>query len=166
MTIFNHYKDKDIEEKLRKAAGLMPESTKPLPLSPVMEKRCQAGNPHSSHGLRTKVWCTPAWRMAAIVLLVLAVGSTTILAASPKLRTAVVRFFSSGVTETIPIDDLESKKSVPPTDASESAKGISSELSGNIIRQTVGSVSLVQDVTLDSHFTASYVSSSDYLTLE
>ena len=166
MTIFNHYKDKDIEEKLRKTAGLMPEPTNPLPLSPVMEERRQAGSPHSSHRLRTKVWYAPAWRMAAIVLLVLAAGSTTILAASPKLRTAVARFFSSGVTETIPIDDLESKKSVPATDASESTKDISSELSGNIIRQTVGSVSLIQDVTLDSHFTASYVSSSDYLTLE
>lgn len=162
--IFNHYKD--IEEKLRKTAALMPKPTKPVPVSPVMEKRRQAGKTDFPHGLRTGIWHMPAWRIAVIALLVFIVSSTTILAASPKLRTAIARFFSSGVTETIPIDDLNPKKSAPATASPDSREDASGQLSGKTIRQTVGGLSLIQDVTLDSHFTASYVSSSDYLALE
>lgn len=163
MITFNRYKD--VEEKLRKAAIRMPEPTKNLPLSPVMEKRRLACSPHSSHGLRMNAWRRPAWRIAVLVLLALAAGSTTILAASSDLRTAIVRFFSSGTTETIPLDDLESKKPAPAKDSAKSRKD-SSELSGDVKRQTVGSLTLVQDVTLDSHFTASYVSSPDRVALE
>lgn len=166
MTTFNHYKDKDIEEKLRQAAGLMPEPTKSLTLSPVMEKRRQAGRNRRFYNLRTHLWRTPAWRIAVIALIIFAVSSTTALTASSKLRTAIARFFSSGITEIIPIDALESEESATVTDSSKSTSDASRELSGNITQQTAGRLKLVQDVTLDSHFTASYVSSPDYLTLE
>ncbi len=162
--LFSHYKA--IEKKLRKAAGLMPEPTKPLFLSSIMEERKQTDRKHFLHSLRIYVWHTPAWRMAVIVLLVFAVGSTTIFAASSKLRTVITHVFSSGITETIPIWDLETEEPVSYEDCSEPANDSSSELSGNITRQTAGSLTLIQDVTLDAHFTASYASSLDYLTLE
>ena len=164
MMIFNHYKE--IEEKLCKTAALMPEPTKPVPVSPVMERRREAGKADSPCGLRVSIWFMSAWRIAVIILLLFVAGSTTILAASPKLRNAIARFFSSGITEKIPIDDLEPGKSAPATDSPDLKEEASGELSGKPVRQTAGSLSLVQDVTLDSHFTASYVSSPDYLALE
>ena len=163
MTTFNHYKD--IEKKLRQAAELMPEPEKPLPLSPVMEKKNQAQRKHSFHGFWTYLLHTPAWRIAVMVLLIFTVGSTTIFAASPRLRNAIARFFSSGITETIPISDLKSEESVSATDFSQPTSSASGKLSGNITQQTVGNLTLLQDITLDSHFTASYASSSSYLTL-
>lgn len=164
MMIFNHYKE--IEEKLRKTAALMPEPTKAVPVSPVMEKRRRAGKALFPHGLQTGIWRMSAWKIAMIVLLFFIAGGTTIIAASPRLRTAIARFFSTGITETIPMDDLESGESAPASDSPDSKEGASGELSGKTVRQTAGSLSLVQDVTLDSHFTATYVSSSDYLALE
>lgn len=159
-------KNKDIEKKLRQAAEFMPEPTKPLPMSPVMEKKSQDERKCPSQGLWSYLWRTPAWRIAIMVVLVFTVGSTTIFAASPKLRTTIARFFSSGITETIPINNLESEKSVSATDSTLPTNNVSGELSGNITRQTVGNLTLLQDITLDSHFTASYISSPDYLTLE
>lgn len=159
-------KYKDIEKKLRQAAELMPEPTKPLPLSPVMEKKSQDEKKSPSHKLRTYLWRTPAWRIAVIVVCVFTVGGTTIFAASPKLRTTIARLFSSGITETIPIKNLESEESVSATDSTLPTNNVSGDLSGNIIRQTVGNLTMLQDITLDSHFTASYISSPDYLTLE
>lgn len=161
MITFKHYKD--IEKKLQQAAELMPETIKPLPLSPVMEKRKQAGKKYSSHRWWTNLWHASVWKLAVIALFVVMVGSTTIFAASPRLRTAIVHFFSSGITETVPSADL--KESVPATDSSSPTNDVSGELSGDMTRQTVGSLTLLQDITLDSHFTASYASSSDYLTL-
>ncbi len=153
MTTFHQYKDsKDMEEKLQQAAKLLPRPSRPLSLSPVMAERCR----------RASFWRIPAIRMAAIVLVILVMGSTTIFAGGPAIVSALARFFSSGITEEPPIEALNSEES-----SAEGAAGpVSRELSGNIDRQTAGSLTLIQDVTLDDHFTASYASSTDYLTLE
>lgn len=156
MTTFHQYKDcKDMEEKLQQAAQLLPEPSRPLLLSPVMEER----------GGRGLFWRIPAVRTAALALLVLAMGSTTIFAAGPALTSAIAQFFSSGITEELPIEALDSEENlaVEGTTAADSASG---KLSGNATRQTAGGLTLIQDVTLDAHFTASYASSTDYLTIE
>lgn len=156
----NNYKKnnnyKNIEHKLQQAACLMPTPEKSFPVSPAMEKRrlsvkCQ----------RTKR--IPVWRIAVTVLLIFIIGGTTTLAASPGLRASIARFFTSGITEEIPVNTLESKEC--RTDTNTAGK-ISGELSGNATKQTVDSLTLVQDVTLDSHFTASYVSSPNHLSLK
>lgn len=164
MTAWNHYKD--IEEKMRRAAGLLPGPSKPLPLSSVMEQRRQSENKRFLHGLRSPLWRWPVWRIAVFALIVFAACGTAVFAASPKLRTAIARIFSSGVTETVPIHEIESEESLPATDSSEVTGDVSGELSAGGVRQTAGSLTLVRDVTLDAHFTASYASSPDYLTLE
>lgn len=164
MTAWNHYKD--IEEKMRRAAGLMPGPSKPLPLSPVMEQRRQSENKRFLHGMRSSLRYGPVWRIAVVALIVFAACGTAAFAASPKLRTAIGQIFSSGVTETVPFHEMESEESLPATDSSEVTGDASGELSANGVRQTAGSLTLVRDVTLDAHFTASYASSSDYLALE
>lgn len=155
MTTFHQYKDcKDMEKKLQQAAKLLPEPSHPLALSPVMEER----------GRRRLFGRIPAVRAAVIALALLAMGSTAIFAAGPALQSALARFFSSGVTEELPIEALNSEERSATEDA---AKALNfGELSGNADRQTAGSLTLIQDVTLDAHITASYASSADYLTIE
>lgn len=160
----------DIEERLRQAAEFMPEPTKPLPLSPVMEKRRQSGKRGASRKRRASLWHMPAWRVAVIVLLLFAAGSTTALAASPELRAAIAHFFTSGVTEEIPVDELESTDNeaiinpIPPDmETTDELSGSTAEQT--VGKQTVGNLTFVQEVALDSHFTASYASSSDFLHL-
>lgn len=128
-----------IEEKLRQTADFMPEPTRGLLISDVMEERQKDRENTAPY----KQWHMPDWRTAVIVLFILAAGSTTALAASPKLRDAIARFFSFGTVEEIPVDELEK-------DMTEQAKG---------------SLTFIQDVTLDPHFSAAYASSSDFLSL-
>lgn len=152
----NHTNYNDIEQKLRQAADLMPQPQKSFPLSPVMKIRRQSGKYQ-----RTKP--IPVWRTAVTVLLLFAIGGTTTLTASPGLRDSIARFFTSGITEKIPTDTPDSQEEKFHMNAENQTSG---KLSGNARKQTVDNLTLIQDVTLDSHFTASYISSPNILSLK
>lgn len=199
----------DIEKKLFAAAHRLPEPTRPLPISPAMKERqslsanqakttAQSSRRTAQPIQRTKqplrqrlsiLWNAPAWRAAVIALVILCVGTTTALAASPQLRQAVIRFLTSGTVEQPPVDILESSDSYESDTVSSDDDTISSgdtasdnpmaqegsvpgsgteDMSASNEKppvQKVGSLTLTQTTTLDSHFTATYASSSDFLSL-
>lgn len=177
--------DHDVEQLLIQAAGRLPAPQKPVPVSPCMKQRAKQGFAgHLPGFLRQK----PAARAAAVILMLLCLGTTTALAASPALREAVIRFFTSGAVEQPPIgllnpdgeeasaadtsdrtaaaetaaDETSPKETTAEQTAAERETG--SSPSGERV-QTAGSLTLVETPPLDSHFSALYVSSSDYLEL-
>lgn len=141
-----------IERKLLKAARQLPVPTDSVPVSPLMKKM----QDEQSSGLRpASRRHIPAWQTSLLALAVLFVGSATALAASPELRAAVVRFFSFGTVETPPADlqnILETENS--GTDESQ-------ETTPAV--QTAGSLTLTETIPLDEHFSATYLSSPDFL---
>lgn len=147
----------DIEQLLIDSASRLPEPQKPVPISESMKKRTNT----VLLALHT-LWQHSAWRAAMIALLVLCIGTTTALAASPELREAVIRFFTSGTVEQPPIDRLNTGTE----GAQETASGsFAYQNDPDPLVQTVGNLTLVQPAALDSHFSAFYASSNDYLEL-
>ena len=153
----------EIEPLLIHAANQLPGPQKPVPVSACMKRPARPAF---------------SWRAAVTVLLLLCLGASTALAASPKLRDAVVRFFTSGTVEQPPIDLLNpvpagespaQTDSQPETRRRPDAKSQSptdSQAENNTDNervQTAGSLTLVQPAALDAHFSAFYVSSGDYL---
>ena len=159
-----------IEYKLRKAAAQLPSPTGSVPVSPEMKKL------YSSRSFRpsSRLQHIPVWQMVLMAITVLFLGSATALAASPELRAAVVRFFSSGTVEKPPVDLNESFEAEdkgmngaqgtnPFGDVSPSPEsGPSQEIPAV---QTVGSLTLTRSVSLDEHFAAIYASSPDFLNI-
>lgn len=72
------------------------------------------------------------------------IGGSTVVAANPNLRRAAIEFFTGGTNEHVPYDKLEKSDETDTL-------------------TTVGSVTLLQNQVLDEHFTASYLSSPNYL---
>lgn len=100
----------EIEQKLKKTAGRLPKPQKPVPVLPLPE----SGATRTHHGFdRLCLQTVPIRRIAVIALALLGIGATTAFAASPALREAVVRLFTSGVVEEPPMDLLN------PSDHSE-----------------------------------------------
>ncbi len=136
---FSNHSLGSVERKLREAAARLPEPEF------ANQKFKDQGAWIQSTGKR-KSWETernqepggskvhvPLWRAAVLALLLVCLGSTTVLAASPRFREAVIRFFTSG--------NLEQ----PPAE------------------QQAGSLTMTQSMILDAHFRAMYVSSPDYV---
>ena len=134
----------DTERVLMQAAEGLPTPRKGMPVLQEREKREYAH------------WRQWAGRAAAVVCVCVLLGGTTVVAASPDLRQAVIEFFTGGANERIPYEKLAEKK-----DTSDGGKKSKPEQSGS--PATVGSVTLLQNQVLDEHFTASYLSSPNYL---
>lgn len=152
----NHYIKRDekaheIEELLRQAAKALPEPQKAVPVLTGMTMRKKENHPWQSLG-----------RVAIILLSLLLLSGGTAFAASPALRQAVIHFFTGGVTEIPPVEQLSAPEQ--STEGSESAftpeKDTADEITGPV---TVGDVTLLKDQVLDEHFTATYLSSPLYL---
>ena len=79
----------EIEQKLKEAAGRLPEPRKPVPVLQRPEKECGANARRSAaaNGLSLR-------RIAVIALAFLGIGATTAFAASPAFREAVIRLFT------------------------------------------------------------------------
>lgn len=165
MNSLNHFTDgelTDLEKKLFHAACQLPGPSKPMPLSPVMADR------RDIHPVKRRfilLWYTPVWRTVILVLALFCAGTTTVLAASPRLREAVIHFLTSGTVEQPLTEQLDPGVIVLPS----AGETISAVPDSNIREapkvQTAGSLTLVQPEPLDSHMTAMYASSPDYLDL-
>jgi hypothetical protein len=129
----------EMEKKLRNMAEALPEADFELKISPVMTDRKKKSAP--------LVWAT---RAAVFVLLFSIAGSVTVFAASPSFRERIIHFFTNHVTEEIPLGKVEDSEST------EEENEVYSPI-------TVGNVTLLQNRKLDEHFTASYLSSPDYM---
>lgn len=141
-----------IERKLLKAAKRLPSPIDSVPISPLMKKLHDEQSSGLCPASRRHI---PAWQASLLVLAVLFLGSATALAASPELRAAVVRFFSFGTVETTPADLLNVLETEDSgTDESQAAPPAV---------QTVGSLTLTETIALDEHFSATYLSSPDFL---
>ncbi len=129
-----------------------------------------------------------AGRAAVIVLAAFLFGGTAAMAASPELRQAVIAFFTSGVREGIPYEEIEGGRgenegafsvgeSEGASDSAEnegaSGSGESEEASGggdvdltvsmDNFSVTVGDLTLTQECVLDQHIKAIYASSDQFL---
>ena len=154
--------DFEIEKLLAEAAGRLPEPRKPVPVASSFWKLSSEKPPRLCLGM---LFRAPVRRAAVIVLALLCVGTTTALAASPALREAVIRFFSFGTVERPPVEQME-ETGKPPVEQMEETSEPAAETDPEIGKvQTAGSLTLIQETALDSSFTASYASSSDYLEL-
>ncbi len=141
---------REIESLLIRAADQLPGPQKPVPIASCMKRPVRPARP---------------WRTVATVLLLLCLSATTALAASPQLRDAVIRFFTSGTVEQPPVD-LLTPGSAGETIAEETGSPAENDsVDGNPADrvQTVGSLTLVRPASLDTHFSAFYVSSDEYL---
>jgi hypothetical protein len=129
----------EMEKRLRNMAEALPEADFELKISPVMTDRKKKSAP--------LVW---AGRAAVFVLLFSIAGSVTVFAASPSFRERIIHFFTNHVTEEIPLGKVED------SEITEEENEVYSPI-------TVGNVTLLQNRKLDEHFTASYLSSPDYM---
>lgn len=164
--------DTEIEAVLRQAAAELPGPRKNVPVL----------SGHSRQASKNRLQ-QPLRRVAVLLLAFLLLSSGTA-AASPNLRQAVIRFFTSGTRESIPSEQLS--EAVKPdhyadTDdaagSNNSASSDNSAATNNPANDTIaepdtaakekpltaGSVTLLQNQVIDEHFTASYLSSPDYL---
>lgn len=172
------YQD-DMEHILRQAAEKLPKPCREVPVSESMKMRAEKRSIQSrketvSEGMkiqaerpskqnreepvsvhmktknetisRVGIWRSFG-RAAAAVFIFIVLGGGTAVAASPAVREAVVRFFTSGTKEIVPNEQF-----------SEPEKQDRAPVS-------IGDVTWIQDQKLDEHFTASYLSSSNYLDL-
>ena len=131
----------DTEAVLRQAAGHLPGPQKDVPVLQKSDARHKAADP---------------WRMAgraAVVSIFLLLGGSTAVMANPALRGAVIHFLGGGSRETVPYDRLEASEP--------SGSGNDGQQTDGPV--TAGRVTLLDNQTLDGHFTASYLSSPDYL---
>lgn len=198
MNTFNPLTDKEqtaLEKALLRDAQRLPKPSKPVPVSPLMEKRRQRS---PLKRWLSCLWYQPAWRTALLAVALLCAGATTVLAANPSLREAVIRFLTSGTVEEPPIEALTPGASAGQADTDPSASGseassagpaasaashtVSADDSGTSETdsgtsasdsdpdgsvppgtQTAGSLTLILPASLDSHITAMYVSSPDFL---
>lgn len=133
-------KTEDIHERFRKdTEQTLKQATEGLPTPkkdvPVLQTEKKWGYTHWSH------W---VGRAVAVVCICVLLGGSTVVAANPNLRRAAIEFFTGGTNEHVPYDKLEKSDEIDTL-------------------TTVGSVTLLQNQVLDEHFTASYLSSPNYL---
>lgn len=155
--IINENAEHEVERILRQTAESLPEPQKDVPVSAIMAMR----------GKRHRSWQSLG-RAAVILLSLLLLSSGTALAASPALRQAVIHFFTGGVTEEPPVEQLSapiSEQSAENTESVSTAENAAPEEAADEITApvTVGNVTFLEKQVLDEHFTASYLSSPLYL---
>lgn len=105
-------------------------------------------------------------RTAAVIISILVLGSATAVAASPALRSAIIRFLSGGEMNKIPLDLLE-PTAMPdqpsPEPFSSEAASVGSVSVEPGVPVTLGDIIFLQDLTTNEHFMATYITSSDWL---
>lgn len=120
-------------------------------------------------------------RAAAVIISVLVLGSATAVAASPALRSAIIRFLSGGEMNKIPLDLLEptaipdqpspgsfSPEQFPAGAASTETLSTEEASVGSVpvepgVPMALGDITFLQGRTTNEHFTATYISSPDWL---
>lgn len=168
-----YYTDKNnlaIEKLLQQSADTMPKPEKDVP---VLNRESAAAEETVAdwEGEDRGFWGLRMFGRVAIVFLALAIlGTGTAFAASAGFRQAVIRFFTSGVREEVPIDRLTGE-----TDPEETPESKDKESAGtkeaegaeeNVLPVTIGAVTFMDRQILDEHFVASYLYSPEYLDVE
>ncbi|MDE7222217.1 MAG: hypothetical protein K2O34_00370 [Acetatifactor sp.] len=153
-----------IEKLLRQSADTMPKPEKDVP---VLNRESAAAA--IQEGEDRGLWGLRILGRAAIAFLSLAIlGTGTAFAASAGFRQAVIRFFTSGVREEVPIDRLTGEAGPEGTPESEESAVMreTEKTEENVLPITMGAVTFMDRQILDEHFVASYLYSPEYLDVE
>lgn len=133
---------RETEAALRQAAETMPVPEKTVPVLPETLSRHKVIDPWRITG-----------RVAAVLTVFILLGGSTAAMANPALREAVISFLGGRDREEVPYDRLDSTE---PSGGGADGKTEDTSV-------TAGSVTLLRTKALDQHFTATYLSSPDYL---
>lgn len=142
-----------IENMLRQSAEKLPEPEKDVPRA---TEEPSGGAERDCRGLRS--W-RAAGRAAIVILSLALMGTGTVFASSPGVRQAVIRFFTSGAREEVPIERLTGEKATEELQETRETEDQKEEF----LPLTMGAVTFMERQVLDEHFVASYLYSSEYL---
>ena len=145
--------DFDMEKRLKSAAEGMPVNETELKISPVMAER------RRERRLFGRFKNNAGFRSAVIALLIAVGGTSTVMAASPQIRSAIAKFFTSGITEVVPTEELNIGQKA---DADAQTDGDTNVLSGEETVFFADGIKLIHDVTLDEHFSVDYIGSDSF----